>query len=253
MIAILGILPKTPSSELLSSWWSCARHLRRVRPTCCFTDAVASDLDWWTRKLSDHTLVRPIPGPCPVTNLAAFSDASSGVGVAIVIDGWWRAWRLKRGWRSDSRDILWAEAVGFEMLIRVLVAVGRVIPGHYVVHGDNEGIVQGWWTGRSRNIPTNLVFRRIHDVCERAAISIHTRYVESARNPADDPSRGKFPPSSLLLPRIAIPDDLAPYIGDFDGNEDFDSYHLSAAKPALRSDRLRDAPCDWIAEAIWDD
>ena len=80
----------------------------------------AADLDWWRDKLSQPLLSRAIPGPCELHDPHAFSDASSGVGIGIVINGHWRAWRLLPGWDAEKRDIGWAEAVSFELLIQML-------------------------------------------------------------------------------------------------------------------------------------
>lgn len=52
----------------------------------------AADLRWWSATLRQPSVRRTIPGPCKVFDPSAFSDASSGMGIAIWIDGWWRAW-----------------------------------------------------------------------------------------------------------------------------------------------------------------
>ena len=62
----------------------------------------ANDLKWWTTTLSSPDLSRPIPGPNELIDLQAYSDASSGVGIAITIGNKWRAWRLLPGWSSDG-------------------------------------------------------------------------------------------------------------------------------------------------------
>jgi hypothetical protein len=64
---------------------------------------------------------------------------------------------------------------------------------------DNQGVVDSWKKGRSRNTPTNATFRRIHNVLASPPRRVFTKYVASADNPADGPSRGKFPPTMLLL------------------------------------------------------
>ncbi|PPR02753.1 hypothetical protein CVT26_009464 [Gymnopilus dilepis] len=71
------------------------------------TDA---DLEWWDRKLSQPALNRIIPGLQPIIDCAAYSDASSETGIGITIGNRWRAWRLLPGWKSQDRDIGWAEA-----------------------------------------------------------------------------------------------------------------------------------------------
>ena len=174
-----------------------------------------ADLAWWLRAFESPSISRPIPGPAHVIDRSAFSDASSGVGIGIVIGCQWRAWRLVPGWKADGRDIGWAEAVGFELLTRALCAASQ--PGQvFRVFGDNRGVVEGWWKGRSRNWETNKVFRRIHDLADFHQCTFITRYIASRENPADAPSRGLYPPVASLLPAISIPDSLRHLIVDFD-------------------------------------
>ena len=170
-----------------------------------------ADLSWWFDVLGSPRISRPIPGPASVTDRSAFSDASSGVG--IVISGQWRAWRLIPGWKADGKDIGWAEAVGFELLALALCATCQ--PGQFLrVFGDNQGVVEGWWRGRSRNWETNKVFRCIHTIADTHQCTFITRYVTSSENPADGPSRGLYPPAARLLPAIHIPDALRQFIVD---------------------------------------
>lgn len=174
------------------------------------------DIQWWISALSRPTLERPILGPRTFIDLAAFSDASTGIGIGIVIGNHWRAWNLTPGWNLDKqREIGWAEAVGFEFLILTLVKLGNP-HSHIKVYGDNIGVVEGWWKGRSRNTATNVVFKRIHKICEANKLEILTEHVAGTSNPADDPSRGIYPSHSKLLPQITIPGPLLPYISDFD-------------------------------------
>jgi hypothetical protein len=175
----------------------------------------AADLSWWFDALNSPRTSRSIPGPAIITDRDAFSDASSGFGIGIVIGNRWRAWRLIPGWKTDGRDIGWAEAVGFEFLTRALCTASE--PGqHFRVFGDNKGVVEGWWKGRSRNWETNKVFRRIHDLADTHQCLFVTRYVASRENPADAPSRGRYPPADRLLPEISIPTALRQYIINFD-------------------------------------
>ena len=175
----------------------------------------ATDLFWWKTALTRPTLSRPIPGPHIVLDTAAYSDASSTVGIGIVIGGRWRAWRLLPGWKEDGRDIGWAEAVGFLFLVLTILGEGHQ-GTHQRVYGDNEGVVQGWWKGRSRNTPTNNIFKLIHTECEYHETTFYTRYVATKDNPADGPSRGIYGPKSLLLPPIHIPRELLSLVVDFD-------------------------------------
>ena len=90
-----------------------------------------------------------------------------------------------------------------ELLIKSILALNK-LPG-IQVFGDNTGVVEGWWSGRSRNAETNCVFKRIHEMLEDHDSVLATRYVNTEQNPADGPSRGIYPPSHLLLPQLTSP------------------------------------------------
>ena len=175
----------------------------------------ANDLNWWFKRLSSPQLIRAIPGPLPVLDVQAFSDASSSIGIGIIIGKRWRAWRLIPGWQSHQRDIGWAEAIGFELLIRTLCRLGTSHK-RIKIYCDNTGVVEGWWSGRSRNSATNIVFRRIHDIAEETSCQFFTRYVPSKENLADGPSRGIYPPCHDLLPQVDIPIEIQTFVTDFD-------------------------------------
>jgi hypothetical protein len=69
-------------------------------------------------------------------------DASSGTGIAIVVQGRWRAWRLLPGWDRGNRDIDRAEAVGFEPLVYAVIGATSVPQTtHFKLFGDNTGVV----------------------------------------------------------------------------------------------------------------
>jgi len=137
------------------------------------------------------------------------------------------AWRLLPGWKANGQDIGWAEAVGFELLtLFVLSSSGGGT--HFKVYGDNKGVVEGWWKGRSRNKQMNTVFRCIHSTLEAQRCTIHTRYVPSKDNPADQPSRGIYPHPAYLLPNLPIPTEIHDLITDFDSK-------LPSASPSQRT------------------
>jgi hypothetical protein len=172
------------------------------------------DLTWWSTLLSQTPISREIPGNRPIIDIRACSDASSSVGIGITIGDKWRAWRLLPGWKASGRDIGWAEAVGMEFLVRTILQ-NYSLPG-IKVYGDNNGVIEGWWTGRSRNAETNRVFKRIHDLLESKDTVLTTRYIHTTNNPADAPSRGHYPPKRLLLPPIDIPEEIRPFVTNFD-------------------------------------
>ena len=141
-----------------------------------------SDLSWWKERLTQSVVIRPIPGPIPVFDADAYSDASSETGIGITVRGRWRAWRLLPGWKADGRDIGWAEVVGFWLLILTL-SPSAPRGTHVKVFGDNRGVVEGWWKGRSHNKPTNEIFKHIHALVEMQDVHFHSRYVPSVRVP----------------------------------------------------------------------
>lgn len=214
-------------------------HMPRFPPKEC-----GGDIRWWKARLSQPHISRLIPGPIEVLEPAAYSDASSGFGIAIWISGRWRAWRLLPGWKEENRDIGWAEAVGMELLVRSLIA--HCAENTCIkVYGDNRGVVEGWWKGRSRNKATNSVFKRIHAITEDAKCTILTRYVPSAHNPADDPSRGIYPPTEFLLPPIPIPQPLKGLIVDYDAPQsDSELYIRPPVAKAASSTRNSHSACE---------
>lgn len=180
------------------------------------------DLDWWTSFLSSPHPPSPLVDPDSFVKVNAFSDASSKVGIGIVTDDCWRAWKLKPGWQTDGRDIAWAEAVGFELLTYSLLSSCRN-PRNITIFGDNQSIIEAWKNGRSRSWQVNVVFRRIHSFLQQRGCNIHVEYVRSEDNPADEPSRGVFLPKHLLLPAQPIDPSIQRWVEEYD----FGSIHPS--------------------------
>jgi hypothetical protein len=179
---------------------------------------VEPDLNWWTDILQSGRATRPILPPARFSVPFAFSDASSGIGIGIIIGDFWCGWRLIPGWQTANnakRDIGWAEAIGFKLLVRTLTALPD-ISEHVIVYGDNTRVVEGWWKGCHRNKAVNDVFKRVHEYIHTLPrrFEIRTEYVASEFNPADGPSRGQYGPEHLLLPQIPIPPQLKDLIID---------------------------------------
>ena len=117
------------------------------------------ELNWWLNAL-DTPCPIPIPHFPRASDHNAFSDASSSFGIAITIGSKWRAWRLKPGWDKDNHDIGWAESIGFEFLVTTLLILDSTsLP--LSVYGDNQGVVDPWRKGQSKNKPTNATFHRV--------------------------------------------------------------------------------------------
>jgi hypothetical protein len=150
------------------------------------------ELDWWLHTLSSPSPLRPIPVPTQIIEVNAFSDASSGTGIAFLVGDKWKAWRLLPGWKSDGRDIAWAESIALELMAHAVGAEHGQAKS-YRLHCDNRVVVEGWHKGRSRNRHVNLTFRRLHDLVNESNCIFLTQFVPSALNPADGPSRGRLP------------------------------------------------------------
>jgi hypothetical protein len=189
----------------------------------------------------------------------AYSNASSDFGVVIVIDGFWRAYTLLPSWRTlnGAKDIGWAEAVGFKLLILCILRLcGSSGQQHFHVHCDNLRVVEGWCNGQSRNWATNIVFRQILSLLDNldSHTSFHLSYIASGANPADSPSCRIFPSHNSLLPPIELPDALSPFLND--ALPQFDTSSISCAYLALRwhsnLDQLDDEAEDWdFGECLW--
>lgn len=147
------------------------------------------EAEWWRTQLSEGqcTLdIRPAP---PRTNLVIYTDASTSFGLGVVIDGEWRVWQLRKNWKGKGRDIGWAEAAAVELAISWLVARGTRSTS-ITINCDNQGVVFAWKAGRSRNRQQNECIMRITEVCAARDLQLDLVYVDSAKNPADSPSRG---------------------------------------------------------------
>ena len=178
---------------------------------------INKDLCWWADKISTGAVIRNISAPTIFFDPQAYSDASSGIGVGIVIGRHWRAWQLRSNWSTfrGTKDIGWAEAIGFELLVRYLDADLNE-PQHLVVYGDNTSVIESWCIGRHRNRAVNEIFKHLHSLLEASnnVRSVTPYYIPSADNPADGPSRGLYGPAHLLLPPLPLPEHLHEYLTD---------------------------------------
>ncbi|KAJ1299743.1 hypothetical protein OPQ81_007329 [Rhizoctonia solani] len=183
------------------------RFLRKV-----ISETARCDVEWWIAKLSSDSCDSSIARPPPESRVHVSSDASTSFGLGVVIDNQWWSWRLLGGWKSNNRDIGWAEAVALELAIDGVIALG-IRNASIVCHCDNQGVVYAAAIGRSRNVQQNVTFIRILDKAASAGLHITIRYIKSAENPADEPSRGVAPTSGVpSTVHIPIPSIYAPFL-----------------------------------------
>ena len=157
----------------------------------------ANDMLWWRNRLQDRSVgMKIIRPPTPLTN-TLFVDASTGWGIGLVLDGRWLAWQFQDEWKSDGREIGWAEMVAVELAVRTLVTA-RFTNCHIRVQSDNQGVVGALKAGRSRGTQQNLILREIVKIIQEHNLWISTLWIPTAENPADNPSRGIFPSKKLL-------------------------------------------------------
>ncbi|KAJ3494034.1 hypothetical protein NMY22_g20129 [Coprinellus aureogranulatus] len=163
---------------------------------------VRGELEWWATCLQGPTLKRSVVIPDALLDIGAFSDASTGTGIGIVVGDRWRAWRLLPGWRTrgGQRDIGWAEAVGFLFLI---LTVTKLVPAGTPLRlwGDNEGVVKAWRNRRSRNAATNGVFKLALDHLEEHGFDgcVYARLCPNGAEPCRRPLLEVSTPSTQLL------------------------------------------------------
>ena len=161
------------------------------------SSGTADDMDWWRRRLRDTfvgmKIIRP---PAPLDN-KVFVDASTSWGIGLVLDGRWLAWQFQEGWKSEGREIGWAEMVAVELAVRTLIT-GKFLKCHVVIRSDNQGVVGALHAGRSRGTQQNSILREIVKLIQEYDLWISTVWVPTAENHADDPSRGVFPERNLL-------------------------------------------------------
>lgn len=155
-------------------------------------ESIAADISWWRTRLSQPFCgmpVRKIPAPSAVE---IFVDASTSWGIGLTVDGDWDHWQLRDGWKSDGRDIGWAEMVAVELGLRVLIERGHKNE-HIRLRSDNQGVVGALEAGKSRGMQANRILQRIVCLMLEHDIWLSVEWVASADNPADAPSCGLAP------------------------------------------------------------
>ncbi|KAE8234960.1 hypothetical protein A4X13_0g9674, partial [Tilletia indica] len=83
------------------------------------------------------------------------------------------------------------EAWAYELGVRLAIAAGAR-DCLLVINVDNQGVVFGVRRGRSRNFLANQAIGRAAEIALAANVEVSIRYVRSADNLADAPSRGDW-------------------------------------------------------------
>ncbi|KAF5376629.1 hypothetical protein D9615_007855 [Tricholomella constricta] len=176
------------------------------------TASVFAEISWWSHLLSASACSMRIVRPPPPHNIPIFVDASTSWGIGLFVDGKWLAWRLLPGWKTNGRDIGWAEMVAVDLALRAILASG-LRDCHLVMRSDNTGVVGALSAGRSRNSEQNHILRHIVSNFQSNTIWLSTLWVSTKENIADAPSRGHFPSRSTLFPfPPALPDYLKSFV-----------------------------------------
>lgn len=176
--------------------------------------AVLEDVAWWCDQLRLDFCGSTLYIPPRAPNLRVFVDASTSWGIGLVVNGGWSAWYLQGDWRSEGRDIGWAEMVAVELAVRFLAAQG-LRNTRVTIHSDNQGVIGALHSGFSRSTQQNRVLQRIVSLFVTTGIWVDTTYVRSAENLADAPSRGVFHSPDILhkLPcNVPLPFALKPFV-----------------------------------------
>jgi hypothetical protein len=157
----------------------------------------SEDMAWWRLRLQEEFVGMKIIWPPKPLDSKLYIDTSSGWGIGLILDGKWLAWQFKEGWRSEGREIGWAEMVAVELAVRTLIA-GKFTGCHVIIRSDNKGVVGALKVGRSWGTQQNAVLREIVKLIQEHGLWISTTWIPTLENPADGPSRGVFPVNSLL-------------------------------------------------------
>jgi hypothetical protein len=171
-------------SRFASSFERAPRFSRRHPPA-----SVIKDIEFWRDTLAKEFCGSTLQRPPPPVSTEFFVDASTSWGVGVVFDGAWEGWRFRPGWKTDGRDIGWAEMVAIELGLRTAIAAGAH-DVHFVIKSDNMGVIGALGSGRSRNLQQNRVLQRIMTLMRAHGIWTTSEYVPSSSNVADRPSRG---------------------------------------------------------------
>jgi len=174
------------------------------------TKPIYESLRWWEAVLTKSDCSRSLKPRQPF-DPDLWVDASTNWGIGIIFGDNWYAWALTPGWKTDGRDIGWAESVALELAVLILVD-RNFHDCSVIIRSDNTGVIGAYEKGRSRNIPRNDSIRRISSSIVPNNIMIVPTYIASTLNRADPISRGILGPPHL---RAVSPPALPPELSGF--------------------------------------
>ncbi|PPQ94251.1 hypothetical protein CVT25_004971 [Psilocybe cyanescens] len=164
--------------------------------------SVLTDITWWRKCLEQKFCGSSLAAPPIQSPLEFWVDASTDWGIGVVFDGEWNSWKLKKNWKSNGRNIGWAEFVAIEIGLLHAIHLGHSNT-HFLIRSDNQGVIQAIKGGKSRSPEQNNVLQRITSLLATHSLWISSLYVPSADNISDGPSRGipldNLPRSNLVF------------------------------------------------------
>lgn len=173
---------------------------------------VKEDVEWWLRTLNLEFCGSSITPPPAPTDLGLWVDASTSFGVGLFLQGQWRNFQLREGWKGKGRDIGWAEMVAVEPAVIWLIEQ-EISDTNIIIRSDNTGVIGGLRLGRSRNPQQNTVIQRITSLIASHHLWLTPVYVTSGANLADRPSRGLEPSNcNQSSSKLNLPPELAPFL-----------------------------------------
>lgn len=183
----------------LSKFTSSFSHSASPFSRRCPNASTLEDVAWWSTQLSKPFCGSKLAKPPAMSPIQFYVDASTSWGIGVVFDGMWQAWKLLPGWRTNGRDIGWAEMLAIELGLRLAIHEGHS-DVHLQIHSDNAGVIGALGSGKSRNPEQNRVLRRIVALMRAHSVWLTTFQVPSLLNVADKPSRGLPVPNMHRAP-----------------------------------------------------
>ena len=149
--------------------------------------------------------------PPPASLIKFWVDVSTDWGIRIVFDEHWNAIKLCEGWKAGGCNIYWAEFVAIKLGLLHAISQGHANK-HFIIHCDNQGVIQAINGSKSCSLEQNLVLQHILHLLSTHSLWISLLYVPSTLNLANRPSQGL---PGLNLTESPTPLSLPPHLISF--------------------------------------